>query len=102
MIYHVTATFREDTATDFLQKLTDGTVASQKPDGAEIVASMARAVLAEDGKVHWSEMCFCSTPLHHERTTVLDHHFDGIETQPIDGHETYEGRPFMEYLRSLV
>ena len=98
MIYHVQAKFRLGTAQSLLAKLTDGTIGEQRPDGAELVAAMNRAVVAGGGKVEWSEMCFCQSPLHHERTTVLDHHFDDITTDPIDGHQAYQGRPFMEFL----
>ena len=98
MIYHVQARFREGTARSLLGKLTDGTIQEQRPDGPELRASMSRAVVNEDGNVEWSEMCFCPSPLHHERTTVLDHQFDNITTDPIDGHQTYQGRPFMEFL----
>ncbi len=98
MIYHVQARFREGTARSLLAKLTDGTIQDQRPDGPELVASMNRAVVSESGKVEWSEMCFCPSPLYHERTTVLDHHFADITTDPIDSHEAYQGRPFMEFL----
>ena len=102
MIYHVRARFKEHTAAAFLAKLTDGTISRQRPDGSEIVASMARAVLTPSGLVEWSEICFCPTPLLHERATVLDQHFDDLETDPIDAHTTYDGRPFMEYLNELA
>ncbi|MGI9395340.1 MAG: hypothetical protein ACR2OY_11890 [Boseongicola sp.] len=98
MIYHVQAKFRSGTAKSLLDKLTDGTIKKQRPDGAELVASMNRAVVNENGNVEWSETCFCPSPLHHERTTVLDHHFDEITTDPIDSLTTYRGRPFMEFL----
>ncbi len=102
MIYHVRAKFRADTAAAFLAKLTDGTIGNQRPDGSEIVASMERAVVNSEGQVEWSELCYCSPPLAHERTTVLDKHFGDISTEPIDAREQYEGRPFMQYLQSLV
>ena len=102
MIYHVRARFREDTATAFLAKLTDGTIASQRPDGAELVASMERAVVNDDGLIEWSELCYCPSPLLHERTTVLDLHFDDIATEPIEAHARYTGRPFMDHLRALA
>ena len=102
MIYHVTAAFRPEPASDFLAKLTDGTIAKQRPDGAEIVASMERAVVTDAGTVEWSEMCFCPSPLKHERATVLDRHFDDIRTETIDAQATYEGEPFMDYLRRLA
>ena len=77
MIYHVEARFRAGTAQEFLTRLTDGTIASQRPDGAELVASMQRAVVNDQGEVEWSELCYCDPPLAHERTTVLDHLFRG-------------------------
>ncbi len=101
MIYHVTARFRTDTAAVFLAKLTGETVSSQRPDGPEIVAAMKRAVVNQEGQVEWSEMCFCETPLAHERATVLDLHFEDIVTEPIDAHKSFEGHPFMEHLRAL-
>ena len=99
MIYRVRARFRSETAQEFLRKLTDGTVVRQVPDGPEIVASMNRAVVNDDGEVEWTELCFCPTPLAHERATVLDAHFDNITTEVIQAHTHYEGVPFMEHLR---
>ncbi len=102
MIYKVSGRFKAETATSFLQKLTDGTIEQQRPDGAEIIASMNRAVVTPSGHVQWSELCYCPSPLQHERTTVLDHHFDDLSTEPIDGHQHYDGRPFMDYLKELT
>ena len=102
MIYHVQAKFREETAKEFLEKLSDGSIRDQTPDGSEMFASMDRAVVNAKGLIEWSEMCFCSPPLQHERETVLDQHFDDISTSPIEGVTLYEGEPFMEYLRSLA
>ena len=102
MIYEVRARFKAGTALDFLEKLTDGTIQSLKPDGAEMVASMNRAVVTADGLVEWSEQCFCSTPLAHERATVLDTYFEDLSTVPIDDYCEYEGESFMGYLKQLV
>ena len=102
MYYKVTARLREATARDFLRKLTDGSVATQKPDGYEIVASMERAVVAASGLIEWSEVCYCRSPLDHERSTVYDFHFDELTTEAIDGYEKYEGRPFMPHLEELA
>ena len=102
MIYHVRARFRPGTASVFLEKLTDGTIAGQRPDGPELVASMKRAVVNAEDRVEWSEMCYCQPPLAHERATVLDAHFDDIQAEPIEAHVQYEGRPFMDHLRTLV
>ena len=102
MIYKVIARFKEASAAEFQRKLLDGTIANQKPDGPELVDSMNRAVMKESGEIEWSELCYCNPPLAHERQTVLDHHFDNISTQAIEGHQEYEGRPFMEYLAELA
>lgn len=102
MIYHVSASFRPEMAGQFLEKLTDGTIGAQRPDGAEIVASMKRAVVAGDGRVEWSEMCFCNPPLAHERATVLDTYFEDMRISPAGEYERYEGRPFMEHLRAMA
>jgi hypothetical protein len=99
VIYVVNAQFRADTSAEFLEKLTDGSIANQRPDGQEIVASMNRARIDGSGVVRWSELCYCSTPLAHERATVYDQHFTNLETKEADTHVEFEGQPFMEYLR---
>ena len=40
MIYRVTAHLMPDRADEYLAKLSDGTIKSQRPDGGEIVGSM--------------------------------------------------------------
>ena len=62
---------------------------------------MRRARLTEDGLVRWSEICYCPTPLEHERQTVYDHHFAGIETEIVDGYVQFDGQPFMDFLSSM-
>ncbi|HUF86011.1 MAG TPA: hypothetical protein VMM59_01410 [Thermohalobaculum sp.] len=99
MIYRVRARLRAGTEAALLRRLSDGSVAGQKPDGAEIVAAMERAVIGPDGAVRWSETCYCSPPLRHERETVLDAHFEAIETEPAGAHERLEGAPLMAHLR---
>jgi len=56
MIYKVTAKIIEDKVGEFYLKLTDGTIANQRPDGEEIVASMKRAVLTDSGLTEWYEV----------------------------------------------
>jgi hypothetical protein len=101
MIYKVRAQLRPGTEAALLHKLTDGSVAAQHPDGAEIVAAMERAVITGDGHVEWSETCYCSPPLAHERETVLDHHFDDISTEEISAYQHYDGTPLMAHLRGM-
>lgn len=98
MIYKARARFREDLLGEFLRKLTDGTICNQKPDGMEILASMQRARVTDDGVVEWSEKCFCPTPLAHERETVYDRYLTDIETSEVEGYVDFEGEPFMEYM----
>ena len=102
MIYRVTGTFRRQTAAELRRRIEDGTIARQKPDGAEIVAALNRAVIRPDGRVQWSELCYCDPPLQHERATVLDRYFDDIETEVIAARETYDGPSFVERLEVLA
>ncbi|MCZ6789507.1 MAG: hypothetical protein O7D33_06155 [Chloroflexi bacterium] len=98
MIYKVTAKFLDSKAGEFFQKLKDGSIQNQKPDGPEMVDSMRRAYIQESGLIMWSELCYCNPPLAHERSTVLDNYFTGIVTESIDGYEEYEGDSFWNYL----
>ncbi len=98
MIYSVKARYIEKKIGEFYQKLTDGTIQNQKPDGEEIVAAMRRAKITESNIIQWSEMCFCPTPLKHERETVYDHFLKDMETEIIDGYVEYEGEFFMDFL----
>ena len=98
MHYTVTARLIPGTAAEFLSKLTDGTIEAQKPDGKEIVASMNRAVIDAEGIVRWSEVCYCPTPLEHERATVYDHCFSDLQTQEVADYAEFEGASFMKFL----
>jgi hypothetical protein len=102
MIYKVTGVFRVDKAAEYRRLLSDGTIAAQKPDGAEIVASMGRAVVTPDGRVQWSELCYCDPALKHERATVLDRFFSSIETQEIPEYQSYQGLAFLDHLERLI
>ena len=98
MHYAVTARFCSDTAAEFRRLLTDGTIKSQKPDGKEIVASMKRAKIDGKGIVRWSEVCYCPTPLEHERATVYDRFFDDIQTKEVEDYVEFDGDEFMNRL----
>ena len=97
-IYSVKARYTEEKTGEFYQKLTDGTIQNQKPDGQEIVNSMKRAKITEQNTIQWSEMCFCSPPLKHERETVYNHFLTDIETKVIDEYVEYDGELFMDFL----
>ena len=99
MIYRVTARFKAETTEELRRRLDDGSIASQQPDGQEIVASLYRAVLTSTDTVQWSEMCFCDPPLAHERATVLNRYFEDINTEPIEDYERYTGESFVDYLQ---
>jgi hypothetical protein len=98
MLYAVSARLIPDRGPELRTRLTDGSIAAQRPDGAEIVAAMQRARVAPDGTVRWTETCYCPTPLQHERATVLDRYFTGIETDVIDKPVAFHGAPLMERL----
>jgi len=98
MIHSVKARYIEEKMSEFYQKLTDGTIQNQKPDGYEIVNSMKRAKITEPNVIQWSEMCFCPTPLKHERETVYNHFLTDMETEVIDDYVEFEGESFMDFL----
>lgn len=101
MIYSVKARFRQDMMPEFYRKLIDGTIQSQKPDGEEIVDSMKRAVITGPDIIQWTENCYCSPPLKHERQTIYDKYLFDLETAPLDDYKEYSGKSFMDYLGSL-
>lgn len=98
MIYQVKAKFNYDKAREFYQKLLNGTIEKQRPDGAEIVSSMKRATIDDNGDINWTELCYCPTPLQHERATVYDTYFTEMKTEAISNYKTFEGSSFMEKL----
>ena len=98
VIYSIKARYIEKKMGEFYLKLTDGTIQNQKPDGQEIVNSMKRAKITESNIIQWSEMCFCPTPLKHERETVYNHFLTDMVTMVIDDNVEYEGEFFMDFL----
>ena len=98
MHYTVTARFNPKTAAEFHRLLTNGTIKSQKPDGKEIVALMKRAKIDGKGIVRWSEVCYCPTPLQHERETVYDRFFEDIQTEEVKDYVEFDGEDFMDRL----
>ncbi len=98
MIYSVKARFIEEKTREFYQKLTDGTIKNQEPDGNEIIESMKRAKITAPNVIEWSEMCFCSTPLKHERETIYDNFLIDFKTTRIDDYVEYAGEFFMDFL----
>jgi len=101
MIYKVRAKIIEEKLAEFYKKLTDGTIQNQRPDGEEMVDSMKRAKLTEPGFIEWFEMCFCPTPLKHERETHYDYYFTEIETELVKDYGEVEGKSFWSYMQSF-
>ena len=101
MFYSVKAKFIEEKMKEFFQMLTDGTIENQKPDGTEILNSMKRAKITESGIIEWSEMCFCPSPLKHERQTVYDKFFSNMKIKIIDDYTEFEGESFFDYLKEF-
>tara|TARA_Y100000310_G_C20590886_1_gene767912 strand:+ start:303 stop:605 length:303 start_codon:yes stop_codon:yes gene_type:complete len=100
MLYKVQARFIKDKGKEFYQKLTDGTIEKQRPDGSEIVASMNRAKIDPTGLVKWTETCYCPSPLYHERSTIYDNYFTDMKTEVVENHEDFEGDSFMKSISS--
>lgn len=59
---------------------------------------MKRAKITEPNVIQWSEMCFCSPPLKHERETIYNQFLKEMETKIIDDYVKYEGELFMDFL----
>jgi len=102
MIYSVKARFNIKKMPEFYRKLTDGTIFNQKPDGHEIIDSMKRARITKPNVIQWTETCYCSLPIKHERETVYNNYLSDIETELTDGYREFEGKPFMDYIKKLA
>ena len=98
MLYKVRAKIIEENLSMFYEKLIDGTIYNQRPDGKEIVASMKRAKLIKSGVVEWFENCGCSIPLQHERETQYDYYFSDITTEIVDESGKIDGKSFWSYM----
>jgi len=84
MLYKVKAKIDKLKMKAFYDVLTDGSVADQEPDGAEIVNAMQKAVMTGHDTLEWYETCHCVTPLKHERDTVYDKYLHEIETTLVE------------------
>ncbi|MES9814129.1 MAG: hypothetical protein ABW161_15110 [Candidatus Thiodiazotropha sp.] len=100
MEYRVRAKFVLNKLPAFYQVLVDGTVANQKPDGAEIVSSMRRAKITGSDTIEWFETCYCPSPLKHERETVYDEYLENIETDLVEERGEIEGDSFWSFLQN--
>lgn len=98
MIYIVQARINEGKAKEFYQLFTGGSLEDQVPDGPEILASMDRATVDSAGLVRWTEVCYCPTPLQHERATVYDKYFTDMQTEETERYESFEGESFIDHI----
>ena len=98
MLYRVRAKIIEGKMSEFFNKLTDGTIEQQRPDGQEILASMQRARLTAPGVIEWSETCYCPQPLAHESKTVYNNFLSEIRTEEISSEPEIGGASFWDYL----
>jgi len=80
MIYKVKAKFKKGEEKEFLEKLRDGRIENLEPDGPSIMKGMKSASVDDEGFVNWTELCYCPTPLAHERETVYDNFFEEFQT----------------------
>jgi hypothetical protein len=61
---------------------------------------MKRAVMTEPGVAEWYEMCFCTTPLNHERQTQYDFYFSDMRTEPVEEYGEIQGASLWSYMAS--
>ncbi|MCH7954129.1 MAG: hypothetical protein IIC40_00130 [Candidatus Marinimicrobia bacterium] len=101
MIYKVEARISQSKSKEFYQLLSGGSLEDQVPDGQEILASMDRATINSSGLVRWTELCYCPTPLRHERATVYDKYFSELQTEETENHERFEGESFIKHIAKL-
>ena len=101
MIYKVQARFSQSKSKEYYQLLTGGSLEDQVPDGPEILVSMDRATLDSSGLVRWTELCYCSPPLAHERATVYEKYFSEMQTEETENHERFEGESFIKHIAKL-
>ncbi|MBT2969181.1 MAG: hypothetical protein KME56_01615 [Candidatus Thiodiazotropha sp. (ex Ctena orbiculata)] len=100
MEYRVRAKFILNKLPAFHEVLVDGTVAKQKPDGAEIVSSMKQARITGPNTIEWFETCYCPTPLKHERETVYDNYLVNIETELVEERVEIGGDSFWSFMEN--
>lgn len=98
MIYKVQARISQSKCKELYQLLSGGSLEDQSPDGPEILASMERATIDSSGLVRWTELCYCPTPLRHERATVYDNYFSDFQTEETENHERFEGESFIKHI----
>ncbi|NOR55029.1 MAG: hypothetical protein GQ531_02355 [Sulfurovum sp.] len=101
MLYKVKAKIKRECMEDFFIALNDGSVETQKPDGAYIVSAMKEAKMLDAHSISWYEGCYCETPLKHERETVYDKYLEDFETEMVlEVKDDITGASFWQYLQA--
>lgn len=67
MRYLVKARLKEGRAKELLKAVQDQTLGKGSVAGDEYLHNIERARVADNGTVHWVEVCFCAKPLDEER-----------------------------------
>jgi len=98
MLYRVKGKIDKMKMRSFFTVLTDGTVADQEPDGAEIINAMQKAVMTSADTLEWYETCHCDTALKHERETVYDKYLQITEIEEADEEKKIKGNSFWRCL----
>ena len=91
MLYAVSAKLIPDRAPEFHTRLTDGSIAAQRPDGAEIVAAMQRARVAPDGACAGPRPAIARRRSSMNAPPCLTAISLGIEIKVIDKPVTFDG-----------
>jgi len=94
MMYRVKARVIEEKLDDYFKLLASGKVETMGVDGPYIVNAMKEAKITAPGIIEWHELCYCSTPLKHERSIVYDEFLTDLTTQPVKKVGKIEGDPF--------
>ena len=96
MMYKVKARFIEEKLGDYFKLLTSGKVEAMGVDGPYIVNAMKEAKITAPGTIEWYELCYCPTPLKHEREIVYDEFLTELTTVPVDEAGKIEGEGFWQ------
>jgi len=99
MMYKVKARFIEEKLDDYFKLLTSGKLEALGVDGPYIVKAMKEAKITAPGIIEWYELCYCPTPLKHEREIVYDKFLKDMTIEPVDKAGEIEGEGFWERYR---
>jgi len=96
MMYKVKARVIEEKLDDYFKLLASGKVEKMGVDGPYIVNAMKEAKITAPGIIEWYELCYCPTPLKHERSIVYDEFLTDLTTEPVEKVGKIEGEVFWE------